>query len=157
MNTRSFLTMVAVLSLVGAAATPTSAQVASPSDATSGPVIQAGGFDLTRPELVATGMQIPWGLAFLPDGSALVSERSTARIFRLRPGVAPALVTTVPGVVPAGESGLLGLAVSPTFASDNLVYAYLHRERRQPHHPVPAGHPGHDHGGPLRYPQGEHP
>ncbi|GIH10164.1 hypothetical protein Rhe02_82310 [Rhizocola hellebori] len=118
--------MVAVLSLVGAAATPTAAHEAAPSDtATSGPVIQAGGFDLTRPELVATGMQIPWGLAFLPDGSALVSERATARIFRLRPGVAPALVATVPGVVPSGESGLLGLAVSPTFATDNLVYAYL--------------------------------
>ncbi len=123
MNTRSLLTMVAVLSLVGAAATPTAAQEASPSDAPGGPVIQVAGFDLTRPELVATGMQIPWGLAFLPDGSALVSERATARIFRVRPGAAPVLVTTVAGVVPAGESGLLGLAVSPTFAQDNFIYA----------------------------------
>ncbi len=129
MKTRSFLTAVAALALIGTSAAPTTAHEAapgtSPQAAPGGPAIQAGGFDLTRPEIVATGMQIPWGLAFLPDGSALVSERATARIYRLRPGVAPALVTTVAGVVPAGESGLLGLAVSPTFASDNLVYAYF--------------------------------
>jgi glucose/arabinose dehydrogenase len=85
----------------------------------------AGGFDFTRPEVVATGLEVPWGMAFLPDGSALVAERSRARIMQLRPGAQPVEVARVPGVAPSGEGGLLGIAVSPTFAADNLVYAYL--------------------------------
>jgi len=81
--------------------------------------------DLGRPEVVATGLTVPWGLGFLPDGSALVAERNSARVLRLRPGSAPAVVTTISGVVPTGEAGLLGLAVSPAFAQDNLVYVYF--------------------------------
>ncbi len=122
MNTRSLLSLVAAVALTGGAAAPAAATIQAPSN--EGPAILAGGFDLTRPEVVATGLQIPWGLAFLPDGSALVSERNTARILRLRPGTTPTVVGTLPGVVPAGEAGLLGLAVSPTFASDGWIYAY---------------------------------
>jgi glucose/arabinose dehydrogenase len=81
--------------------------------------------DLANPEVVATGLTVPWGLGFLPDGSALVAERNSARILQLRPGSAPAVVATVNGVVPAGEAGLLGLAVSPTYAEDGYVYVYF--------------------------------
>jgi glucose/arabinose dehydrogenase len=81
--------------------------------------------DLANPEVVATGLTVPWGLGFLPDGSALVAERTSARILQLRPGSAPAVVATVDGVVPAGEAGLLGLAVSPTYAEDGYVYVYF--------------------------------
>src|SRR3954463_393797 len=76
-----------------------------------------GGFNFNAPQVAATGLQIPWGLAFLPDGSALVSERATARVLRVRPGQTPTQVTTVNGVNANGEGGLLGLAVSPNFAS----------------------------------------
>ncbi|WP_433383649.1 PQQ-dependent sugar dehydrogenase [Actinoplanes sp. CA-142083] len=82
-------------------------------------------FDFTRPDVVATGTEVPWGLTFLPDGSALVAERMSARILRLRPGASPETVATVPGVAPSGEGGLLGLAVSPTYAQDSYVYAYF--------------------------------
>ncbi|GIJ50276.1 oxidoreductase [Virgisporangium aliadipatigenens] len=85
----------------------------------------AGGFDFTRPETVATNLATPWGVAFLPDGSALVAERDSARLLRVRAGSAPVSLGTVPNVVRGGEGGLLGLAVSPTFAQDNLVYAYF--------------------------------
>jgi glucose/arabinose dehydrogenase len=85
----------------------------------------AGGFDFTRPQTVATGLATPWGMAFLPDGSALVAERDSARLLQIRAGAAPVVRGTVPGVVPGGEGGLLGPAVSPTFGQDNLVYAYL--------------------------------
>jgi glucose/arabinose dehydrogenase len=76
-------------------------------------------------EVVASQLEAPWGLAFLPDGSALVSERDRGRISLLRPGADPREVATVPGVVPGGEGGLLGLAVSPDFERDQLVYAYF--------------------------------
>lgn len=84
---------------------------------------------------VATGMTTPWGLAFLPDGSALVSQRDDGRILLVRPpaggsGPDPAQsavidLGTAPGVRHSGEGGLLGLAVGPAFADDRLVYAYL--------------------------------
>jgi glucose/arabinose dehydrogenase len=70
-------------------------------------------------------MSVPWGLAVLPDGSALVSERDTARLRRVEPNGTVTTIGTVPGVVPGGEGGLMGLALSPAYASDGLVYAYL--------------------------------
>jgi glucose/arabinose dehydrogenase len=85
----------------------------------------AGGYDFTRPGTVATGLAVPWGMAFLPDGSALVAERDSARLLQVRTGATPTVLGIVPGVVPGGEGGLLGLAVSPTFSQDNLVYAYF--------------------------------
>jgi glucose/arabinose dehydrogenase len=85
----------------------------------------AGGFNFTQPQTVATGLVAPWSIAFLPDGSALVSERDSGRVLQLRPGSAPQALGTVPGVVPGGEGGLLGLAVSPTYAQDQWVYAYF--------------------------------
>jgi glucose/arabinose dehydrogenase len=74
---------------------------------------------------IATGLHVPWGIAFLPDRSALVSERTTGRILRITPGGRKRVAMRVPGVATnAGEGGLLGLAVSPNYASDRLVYAY---------------------------------
>ncbi len=81
--------------------------------------------DLDNPQVVATGLTVPWGLGFLPDGSALVAERNSARVLQLRPGSAPTTVATINGVAPAGEAGLLGLAVSPTYAQDRFVYVYF--------------------------------
>jgi glucose/arabinose dehydrogenase len=75
---------------------------------------------------VASGLQVPWGVAFLPDGSALVAERPTGRIVRIpRGGGRATTVMRVRGVAADGEGGLLGLAVSPRYSSDRLVYAYL--------------------------------
>ncbi|MEU8378809.1 PQQ-dependent sugar dehydrogenase [Streptosporangium sp. NPDC048865] len=84
-----------------------------------------GGFDFSRAQVSVTGLQVPWGLAFLPDGSALVSERNTGRIMQVRPGQTPTAVATVSGVSASGESGLLGIAVSPAYAQDGWVYAYF--------------------------------
>src|SRR5512132_1906374 len=78
-----------------------------------------------EPEVVAGGLEAPWGLAFLPDGSALVSERDSGRILQVRPGAGPREVGTVPRVGAEGEGGLLGRAVSPAFDHDQLVYAYF--------------------------------
>jgi glucose/arabinose dehydrogenase len=79
------------------------------------------------PEAIATGLNVPWAIAFLPGGDALVSERETGRVVRVPAGGGgTAQVMRIPDVATddSSEGGLLGLAVSPGYASDGLVYAY---------------------------------
>ncbi len=74
---------------------------------------------------LATGLEVPWGLAFLPDGSALVSERDTALIKRVPAGGGtPRSIGRVQHVTPWGEGGLLGLAVPPG-PDPQFLFAYL--------------------------------
>ncbi|MEV5340022.1 PQQ-dependent sugar dehydrogenase [Streptomyces sp. NPDC052676] len=75
---------------------------------------------------VAEGLDSPWGLAPLPDGDLLVSSRDEGTIVRVdgRTGKTTEL-GEVPGVSAAGEGGLLGIALSPDYASDHMVYAYF--------------------------------
>ena len=78
------------------------------------------------PNVVATGLTLPWGLAVLPDETALVGERRTGRILRVQPRRAPAReVARVAGLDATGDGGLLGLALSPAYRDDKLVFAYL--------------------------------
>jgi len=74
---------------------------------------------------VASEFTSPWGLAFLPDRTALVSERDTGRIKRGARDGSIATVGTVPGVDAGGEGGLMGLAVAADFAEAPYVYAYF--------------------------------
>ncbi|WP_318280113.1 PQQ-dependent sugar dehydrogenase [Streptomyces griseoloalbus] len=75
---------------------------------------------------VATGLSTPWGLAPLPGGDLLVSSRDEATITRVdaKTGEKTEL-GEVPGVSPSGEGGLLGIALSPEYASDHMIYAYF--------------------------------
>lgn len=80
-----------------------------------------------RPQLkekLDVGLQLPWSAVFLPDGAAVVSERDSALLKEVRDGRATS-IGEVPGVVPGGEGGLLGLALSPDFANDHWLYAYF--------------------------------
>lgn len=71
---------------------------------------------------IAEGLTVPWGVAFLRDGSALVTERDTARVLRVRDGGATT-VGEVPGVdTDSGEGGLMGLVVHP---DGDAVIAFL--------------------------------
>ena len=74
--------------------------------------------------VLTRGLQAPWGLAFLPDGAALVSERDSRLIKRVAPDGSVRVVHQVREADASGEGGLLGIAVSPDYASDGLVYAY---------------------------------
>jgi glucose/arabinose dehydrogenase len=86
---------------------------------------------LGTPHTVASGLNVPWGLAFLPDGDALVSERATGRIKRIpRGGGRARTVMRIPGVArDFGEGGLLGIAVSPRYSRDRMIYAYYTSSR----------------------------
>lgn len=77
---------------------------------------------------VTTGLTSPWGLAFLPDGTALITERDTARIWLVN-GMTKTVAATVKGVRHGGEGGLLGIAVSPK-SSDVFVYFTSARDNR---------------------------
>ena len=92
--------------------------------------------DLVSKKTVARSLTSPWGLAFLPDGSALVSERDTGLVRRIagRSNGSPARslsktskVGTVAGVRAGGEGGLLGIAVppSPGGTQPEVIFAYL--------------------------------
>jgi glucose/arabinose dehydrogenase len=75
--------------------------------------------------VLARNLAVPWAIAFLPDGDALVTERDSARLLRVTPHGKVSTVGTIPGVDPYGEGGLLGVAVSPSFRRDRLVYVYF--------------------------------
>ncbi|MFH7598574.1 PQQ-dependent sugar dehydrogenase [Streptomyces racemochromogenes] len=78
---------------------------------------------------VAKGLDSPWGVAPLPGGDLLVGSRDKGTISRVRTDTGEVTqIGRVPGVAPGGEGGLLGLALSPRFASDRLVYAYFTTE-----------------------------
>jgi glucose/arabinose dehydrogenase len=92
----------------------------SASTSTSAPVSPV---KLAVASTIATGLQVPWGLAFLPDKTALVAERDSAKVKHIV-GTEVTEAGTVPGVDPSSEGGLLGLAVDPQFSSRPYVYAY---------------------------------
>jgi glucose/arabinose dehydrogenase len=68
---------------------------------------------------------VPWGIDFLPGGDALVTERDSHRILRVTPQGQVTPVGEVPEAEGRGQGGLLGLAVSPTFDADALLYVYF--------------------------------
>ncbi|MET9910715.1 PQQ-dependent sugar dehydrogenase [Streptomyces sp. NPDC006476] len=76
---------------------------------------------------VATGLNSPWGLAPLPgDGGLLVASRDQGTITRVDEKTGEKTdLGKVSGVSAAGEGGLLGIALSPDYASDHMIYAYF--------------------------------
>jgi glucose/arabinose dehydrogenase len=75
-------------------------------------------------DTIASGLEAPWGLDFLPDGTAVVTERDSRRVL----AVTAAEVTeigTIDEAAPREEAGLLGVAVSPTYDEDSLLYFYV--------------------------------
>jgi glucose/arabinose dehydrogenase len=75
-----------------------------------------------RATAVASGLEHPWGLAFLPDGRMLVTERPGRLRIVGKDGQLTKPLAGVPAVYASGQGGLLDVAVSPSFANDRLVY-----------------------------------
>ena len=79
---------------------------------------------LGQPRTLATGLEVPWAVAFLPGGDALVTERDSGDLVRVTPQGQVSRVGRVPGVQPRSEAGLLGVAVSPQYEQDRTIYLY---------------------------------
>ena len=72
--------------------------------------------------VVTKGLDHPWGLAFLPDGSMLVTERG-GRLRVIRHGVLdPNPIGGLPDILPGGIGGLMDIALHPKFAKNRLIY-----------------------------------
>jgi aldose sugar dehydrogenase len=92
------------------------------------PVGAEDDYELTT---VAEGLELPWGLAFLPDGTMLVTERP-GRLRRVAAdgSVSPPL-QGVPEVFFRGQGGLLDVVLHPQFEANRLVYlSYAHGDAR---------------------------
>lgn len=81
-------------------------------------------------DTVATGLAAPWGVGFLPGGDAVVTERDTRRVLLIHgPSYDVRVIGVLEAAVPlgdqGGEAGLLGVAVSPDFATDRTLFFYL--------------------------------
>ena len=72
---------------------------------------------------VAEGLEMPWALAFLPDGRLLITEKHLGQLRILgTDGKLSGPVLGLPAVVGADQGGLLGLAVDPKFSENGLIY-----------------------------------
>lgn len=78
-----------------------------------------------RVSTVATGLDIPWDIAFLPNGSALVTERpGRVRLLNAKRKLRREPLARI-RVSAQGEGGLLGVAIDPSFAKNDFVYFYF--------------------------------
>lgn len=101
------------LALFLLAAEPASAQPDVRTSSSIGPLVV---------QTVASGLEHPWGLAFLPDGRLLVTERA-GRLRIVSPGGALSNpVAGVPDVAARGQGGLLDVALAPDFEATGLIY-----------------------------------
>lgn len=74
-----------------------------------------------RLDTVAKGLTSPWGVAQLPDGSLLITDRS-GRLYRTANGGNIQLIEGTPKVSAEGQGGLLDIALHPNFATNNIIY-----------------------------------
>lgn len=110
-----------VLVLAACGAGTASSQITPTDQAAEATVVRTERADVAV-STFATGLEFPWGLAFLPDGRMLVTERpGRLRIVDARGGLSQP-VGGVPEVFARSQGGLLDVAVSPVFASDRTVF-----------------------------------
>jgi glucose/arabinose dehydrogenase len=100
----------------------------TPSETTPGETTPDPPTGTRDPEAVgalAERLEVPWGVGFLPDGAAVVTERISGRVLRVTPDGRVSSLGAITAAVPQGEAGLLGTAVSPDFAADRTLFFYL--------------------------------
>lgn len=80
-------------------------------------------------DTIATGFEVPWGIAFLPDGSLLVTERS-GKLFTIKDKKKKE-VTGVPEVLAENQGGLLDIAVHPDFKKNKYIYFSYSKPKKE--------------------------
>ena len=94
-------------------------------------------FDIVQ---IAGGLDSPWGLAFLPGGDALISQRTGAVVRMDLKNGHKTVIPGAPKVLVLAQGGLLDIALSPDFAADRLVYfSYAAGTRRANHTAIARG------------------
>ncbi len=127
------LTLLCVATLATAPACPRSGAAGRSDPPARDCAFQSRGFGpqgrvSVRVETVVSGLEVPWGIAFLPEGDWLVTERP-GRVRRVHEGaLLPTPVATVPQVASA-EGGLMGIALHPSFAQNRQFFLYLSVEK----------------------------
>ena len=119
-----------IVGLAGAAADGRAAPTATQATSTTPAVRDAPRRGAGDPgiEVVATGLEVPWDVAFLPDGRALVTERAGRIRLVSQSGSLQDEPAAEVAVSAEGEGGLLGIAVDPEFGEGaDFVYLYLTR------------------------------
>ncbi len=101
----------------------------TPSDEPSDdPSEQGAGNTSGDPQAVGTlvdRLEVPWGVDFLPDGNAVVTERMTGRVLQVTADGTASQLGAITAAAPQGEAGLLGVAVSPDFDTDRTLFFYV--------------------------------
>ncbi|BCO17580.1 glucose dehydrogenase [Alteromonas sp. KC3] len=83
--------------------------------------------DITVTTLVE-GLEHPWGMAFLPNGDLLVTERAGGIQRLSKEGKLSGRLANVPAVVANNQGGMLDIAIDPDFSSNNTVYFCYSKE-----------------------------
>lgn len=102
----------------------------SADDAGSGQAVD--GVSDIQTQIVADGLSRPWGMAFLPDGSVLVTER-VGSLRRIINGQVSAPFSGLPEIAVVGQGGLLDIALDPDFPDNQRIYlSYSERSAAGP-------------------------
>ncbi len=112
----------AALVLGGCTAPPVTSPSTAPGTTTATAPVQTATTRVARE--LATGLDVPWDLAALPDGRLLVTLRDRADVVRIDSDGSQHTVDHIDDAAPSGEGGLLGIALSPSFAKDQHLYLY---------------------------------
>ncbi len=87
-----------------------------------------------RVEVVVTGIDVPWSIAFLPDGGLLVTERG-GKMYRVT-NKNKQEISGVPNVVAQGQGGLMDVILHPDFKSNNLIYFSYSKGKKEGGRPL---------------------
>jgi glucose/arabinose dehydrogenase len=81
---------------------------------------ESGSFKFTL-EKVVDGLEIPWGMAFLPDGSMLVTEKK-GTLIHLTTGGKKEYIRNVPEVISRSQGGMLDVELHPDYQNNGWIY-----------------------------------
>lgn len=81
-------------------------------------------------EMVAEGLDVPWGIAFLPAAELLVTERS-GKLYRVKRDKSLQAISGVPEVLARGQGGLMDVVLDPDFAKNQVIYLSYSKTRKE--------------------------